>query len=60
MTNVALDRHPGDRSARREYDPEEVDALTQRASELLDQLHEVMAEMSARLRTFSGDEDDSP
>lgn len=52
-------RHPADRSARREYNAEEVDALTQRASELLDQLHEVMAEMSVRLRTFLGDEDNS-
>ncbi len=57
---MAPDRPRGNGSARRDYEPEEVDALTQRASELLDQLHEVMAEMSARLRTFLGEEDNSP
>jgi len=56
---VAPDSRHGDRSGKREYTPEEVDALTLRASELLEQLHEVMAEMSARLRTFAGEEDDS-
>lgn len=33
-----------------EYDPEEVEALTKRANELLDELHTVMGEMSDRLR----------
>lgn len=52
-----MTRHGHDDDARREYDPDEVDALTQRASDLLDQLHEVMAEMSTRLRTFLGEGD---
>lgn len=41
--------------APREYKPEEVEALTQRANELLDELHDVMREMSARLVTFLGE-----
>lgn len=56
---MAPDRRPEERNTRREYDPEEVDTLTQRASELLDELHEVMAEMAIRLRTFLGNEGDS-
>lgn len=45
-----------DPNVRREYDPDEVDALTARANSLLDELHEVMAEMTTRLRTFLGDD----
>lgn len=52
------DRRHGDGNAKREYSPDEVDALTTRAAELLDQLHEVMAEMSARLRALG--EEDAP
>lgn len=43
-------RTPDDASGPREYDPEEVDALTTKAAQLLEELHEVMAEMSDRLR----------
>jgi len=49
-------RSDGDPNVPREYDPDEVDALTARASHLLDELHEVMAEMATRLRTFLGDD----
>lgn len=48
-------KHVGN-GAPREYKPEEVDALTKRANELLDELHDVMGEMATRLRTFLGDE----
>jgi hypothetical protein len=40
----------------REYQPDEVEALTLRASQLLDELHTVMAEMSDRLRNFLGED----
>jgi hypothetical protein len=40
----------------REYRAEEVDALTARANTLLDELHEVMGEMTERLRILLGDE----
>lgn len=37
--------------APREYTADEVDALTARAAELLDELHAVMDEMAQKLRT---------
>jgi hypothetical protein len=40
----------------REYKPDEVEALTRRASQLLDELHTVMAEMSERLRNLLGED----
>lgn len=40
----------------RKYEPDEVEALTLRASQLLDELHTVMAEMSDRLRNFLGED----
>lgn len=43
----------------REYQAEEVDALINRSGELLDELHDVMREMSARLHRFIGEDDDS-
>lgn len=49
-------RKPAVNGAPREYKPEEVEALTKRANELLDELHDVMGEMSTRLRTFLGDD----
>ena len=39
-------------SVRREYRPEEVQELTQRANTLLDELREVMGEMTVRLRAL--------
>jgi hypothetical protein len=44
------------KSEAREYDPEEVEVLTKRANDLLDELHSVMGEMSDRLRTVLGEE----
>lgn len=44
------------KSVGREYRPEEVEALTARAAKLLDELHEVMGEMTQRLRMFLGDQ----
>lgn len=48
-------QQPAANDAPREYRPEEVEALTKRANELLDELHEVMGEMSARLVRFLGE-----
>lgn len=42
------DARPND--APREYSADEVDALTSRAAELLDELHAVMDEMAVKLR----------
>ena len=47
----------GDASgARREYQPDEVEQLTKRANDLLDELHSVLGEMSGKLRDFLGSE----
>lgn len=43
-------RRNGANDGGREYDPEEVEALTKRANDLLDELHTVMGEMTERLR----------
>lgn len=42
-------------NAPREYRPEEVEALTEKAAELLDELHQVMTEMSDRLRSLGAE-----
>jgi hypothetical protein len=41
---------------KRGYRQDEVDALTQRANSLLDELHDVMEEMTQRLRALQGGE----
>ncbi|WP_370943996.1 hypothetical protein AB5J62_33485 [Amycolatopsis sp. cg5] len=43
-------------AGRREYSSAEVEALTTRAAELLDELHAVMDEMAEKLRTRPGSE----
>lgn len=45
-----------DANAPREYKPEEIEALTLRANQLLDELHDVMTEMTQRLRDFLGEQ----
>jgi hypothetical protein len=49
-------RRNGASDAPREYNPDEVEALTKRANELLDELHTVMGEMTDRLRVVFGEE----
>lgn len=49
-------RRNGATEGGREYDPDEVEALTKRANELLDELHTVMGEMTDRLRVVFGEE----
>lgn len=44
-----------DPNVSREYTPDEVQAITERASRLLDELHEVMSEMARRLNSFVGE-----
>jgi hypothetical protein len=45
-----------DETETREYNSDEVETLTQRANELLDELHSVLGEMTNRLRGVAGDE----
>ena len=53
MTHRKTDDDP---NGLREFQSDEVDALTVRANELLDELHDVMGEMAQRLHDFLGGE----
>lgn len=55
---MKLGRRKKGRDGPCEFDPDEVEALTQRANDLLDELHEVMGEMSQRLQVVFGGEED--
>jgi tetrahydromethanopterin S-methyltransferase subunit G len=56
---VKLRRRKSEPDASRKYDPDEVDELTRRANDLLDELHEVMSEMSQRMQAAAEEEDSS-
>lgn len=56
---MKLRRRKSEPDASRKYDPDEVDELTRRANDLLDELHEVMSEMSQRMQAAAEEEDSS-
>jgi len=56
---MRLRRQKNELDASRKYDPDEVDELTRRANDLLDELHEVMSEMSQRMQAVAGEQDNS-
>jgi hypothetical protein len=45
-----------DETGKREFNADEVETLTRRANDLLDELHGVLGEMTDRLRGVAGDE----